>query len=133
VEYNNETYAWALFVPMSRMGDLSVFLDEMSPHIQADIDAKEAAWAALDPKTRERPGLDPDNPTIVPIEKSEIVCADIPDYFANRMKEYPSLSDQLDAFWKGADSAAFQAMQARIQAVKAKYPKPAWVTTVGGY
>lgn len=43
------------------------------------------------------------------------------DYAKQRAKEYPSVEDQLDAFWKGGDDRI--AMQARIQAVKAKYPK----------
>lgn len=39
-----------------------------------------------------------------------------------RRFEYPPVADQLDALWKGgADEAA---MRARIEAVKAKYPKP---------
>jgi hypothetical protein len=39
-----------------------------------------------------------------------------------RRVEYPSIGDQLDALWKGGDAAA--EMLAKIQAVKAKYPKP---------
>jgi len=38
-----------------------------------------------------------------------------------RVKEYPSIGDQLDALWKGGDAAA--EMLAKVQAVKAKYPK----------
>jgi len=39
-----------------------------------------------------------------------------------RAGEYPLVTDQLDALWKGGDAAA--AMLAQVQAVKAKYPKP---------
>jgi hypothetical protein len=39
----------------------------------------------------------------------------------NRASEYPSIGDQLDALWKGGDALA--EMQARIMAVKEKYPK----------
>jgi hypothetical protein len=39
----------------------------------------------------------------------------------NRAVEYPSIGDQLDALWKGGD--ALIEMQARIMAVKEKYPK----------
>lgn len=35
---------------------------------------------------------------------------------------YPTLADQLDAIWKGA--GAFEEMQSKIMAIKAKYPKP---------
>ena len=42
-------------------------------------------------------------------------------YKAKRASEYPSIGDQLDALWKGGDAAA--EMLAKVQAVKAKYPK----------
>ena len=45
-----------------------------------------------------------------------------PDAYKNaRVKEYPSIGDQLDALWKGGDAAA--EMLAKVQAVKVKYPK----------
>ena len=40
-----------------------------------------------------------------------------------RAAEYPSIGDQLDALWKGGAEA--EAMLAKVQAVKAKYPKGA--------
>lgn len=43
-------------------------------------------------------------------------------YQQQRAAEYPSIGDQLDALWKGGDAAA--EMLAKVQAVKAKYPKP---------
>jgi hypothetical protein len=43
------------------------------------------------------------------------------NYCQKRKKEYPSIGDQLDALWKGGDALA--EMQARIMAVKEKYPK----------
>jgi hypothetical protein len=42
-------------------------------------------------------------------------------YKYQRVSEYPTIGDQLDALWKGGDDAA--AMLALVQAVKAKYPK----------
>jgi hypothetical protein len=57
----------------------------------------------------------------VPIEKSEIVRPDIPDYYAKRRAEYPPIGDQLDALWKGDEAQAD--MFDRIAAVKTKYPK----------
>ncbi len=42
-------------------------------------------------------------------------------YIAKRVKEYPPIGDQLDALWKGGEAAA--EMLAKVQAVKAKYPK----------
>lgn len=43
-------------------------------------------------------------------------------YAEDRREEYPSVADQLDALWKGGADA--EAMRARVQAVKEKYPKP---------
>lgn len=40
--------------------------------------------------------------------------------YARAMK-YPPIGDQLDALWKGGEAAA--EMLAKVQAVKAKYPK----------
>jgi hypothetical protein len=42
-------------------------------------------------------------------------------YKAQRAAEYPSIGDQLDALWKGGAEA--EAMLAKVQAVKQKYPK----------
>jgi hypothetical protein len=42
-------------------------------------------------------------------------------YKAKRAAEYPPIGDQLDALWKGGAEA--EAMLAKVQAVKAKYPK----------
>lgn len=38
------------------------------------------------------------------------------------MAAYPDIRDQLDALWKGGADA--QQMLTRVQAVKAKFPKP---------
>ena len=42
-------------------------------------------------------------------------------YKFKRAAEYPPIGDQLDALWKGGVEA--EAMLAKVQAVKAKYPK----------
>ncbi len=44
------------------------------------------------------------------------------EYRDLRAPEYPPVSDQLDALWKGGNAAA--EMMAKIQAVKVKFPKP---------
>ena len=44
-------------------------------------------------------------------------------YKAKRAAEYPPIGDQLDALWKGGAEA--EAMLAKVQAVKQKYPKGA--------
>jgi hypothetical protein len=118
VEHNGQTYDWMTFVPPDT--DLATYIAASEARIKVEIDAKEVAWAALTPKTREVDGIN--GIETVAIDKSEIVRADNPDYYASRRAEYPALADQLDAMWKGAD--AMTAMAAKIAAVKAKYPKP---------
>jgi hypothetical protein len=119
VDHNGLTYDWQAYVPPNT--DLTTFIAQSEATIKAQIDAKEAAWAALTPKTREV--IDPitGETKTVPIEKSEIVRPDIPDYYAKRRAEYPSIGDQLDALWKGGEAQAD--MFDAITAVKAKYPK----------
>ncbi len=119
VERNGQTYDWSLFVPPNV--NLSDYISSKEESIYADIDAKESAWAALTPKTREIPDPMGGEPQIVDIDKSEIVRPDNPDYYAKRRSEYPPLAEQLDAMWKGGEAAA--AMTAKIQEIKTKYPK----------
>lgn len=42
-------------------------------------------------------------------------------YIEKRQGEYPPIGDQLDALWKGGEAAT--EMLAKVQAIKAKYPK----------
>jgi len=118
---NNQRYDWQVFVPPNAP-DIGTFIAQVTPSVYADIDAKEAAWAALEPKTRTVTDPFTGQTTEVPIDKSEVVRPEIPDYYAKRRAEYPPLGEQLDAVWKGGEAAA--EMQARIQAIKQKYPKP---------
>lgn len=120
VVHNEQTYDWQTFIPSGV--DLATYIEESEARIKAEIDAKEAQWEALDPKTKEIVDGIMGEVITVDIEKSEIVKPEIPDYYAKRRVEYPSIGDQLDAFWKGGDAAT--EMLAKIQAVKDKYPKP---------
>lgn len=119
VEHNGQTYDWQMFIPEGV--SLSEYVTNAEATIKAQIDAKEAEWEALTPKTREIEDPMTGETTTQDIPKDEIVRPDIPDYYARRRAEYPSIGDQLDAFWKGGDAAT--AMLAKIQAVKDKYPK----------
>ena len=56
-----------------------------------------------------------------PTEEELLSWVDPNAYIAKRVAEYPPIGDQLDALWKGGDAAA--EMLAKVQAVKAKYPK----------
>ena len=44
------------------------------------------------------------------------------EYQRQRAPEYPSITDQLDAIWKGGD--AYDEMFSKVMSVKDKYPKP---------
>ena len=120
---NGQDYDWQVFVPLDAP-DLGTFVSQVMPSVYADIDAKEAQWAALEPKTRTTEDPFTGQTTVVDIPKSEVVRPEIPDYYAKRRAEYPPLAEQLDAFWKGPDSAEYEAMLSKIREIKSKYPKP---------
>lgn len=120
VVYKGETYDWQLYIPPET--NLADYIDAKTMDILAEIDRKEAEWAALDPKTRTYEDPFTGETVVQDIQKSEIVRPDIPDYYAKRRAEYPALGDQIDALWKGG--TAMNDMFDRILAVKQKYPKP---------
>ena len=129
VVHNGNTYDWMVYVPQET--SVADFLASMENRIYAEIDYKEAQWAALEPKTKTI--SKPFNPTtgegtiVVDIAKEEIVKPDYPDYYALRRNEYPTIGDQLGGISKGIDSAEYQDILIKIQAVKDKYPKPPYV------
>lgn len=120
VEVNGVVYDWQAYVPTG-MGvqEFEAYAESL---VKAEIAAKESEWAALTPKTREITDPITNETTTVPIDKSEIVRPTIPDYYAKRRAEYPTIGEQLGALWKGGQAAAD--MAAKVQAVKDKYPKP---------
>ena len=120
VEYNDQIYNWSLYIPQDV--NLPDYITSKESEIYADIDAKESQWEALTPKTREIVDPFTGETQTSDIDKSEIVRPNFPDYYAKRRTEYPPLSDQLDAMWKGGD--ALSNMLQKINAVKSKYPKP---------
>lgn len=122
VQHNDNTYNWQIFIPPN-VENIDQFLQSAQQSILNDIDLKELTWTELEPKTRSFPDPMTGQTTEVPISKEEIVKPSIPDYYALRRNEYPSLGDQLDSMWKGVNSQAFLDMQAKIALVKAKYPK----------
>jgi hypothetical protein len=56
-----------------------------------------------------------------PTEQELLTWIDPNAYKAKRAAEYPPIGDQLDALWKGGAEA--EAMLAKVQAVKQKFPK----------
>ena len=122
VQHNDNIYNWQIFIPPN-VENIDQFLQSAQQSILNDINLKELAWTELEPKTRSFPDPMTGQTMEVPISKEEIVKPSIPDYYALRRNEYPSLGDQLDAMWKGTTSQAFLDMQDKIALVKAKYPK----------
>ena len=122
VQHNDNIYNWQIFSPPN-VENIDQFLQSAQQSILNDINLKELAWTELEPKTRSFPDPMTGQTMEVPISKEEIVKPSIPDYYALRRNEYPSLGDQLDAMWKGTTSQAFLDMQDKIALVKAKYPK----------
>lgn len=61
-----------------------------------------------------------ENRTIVESDKGRLLLVE--DWEALREDAYPSVEDQLDAFWKGGEIAT--TMQTKILAIKTRYPKP---------
>ena len=120
VNYNDNIYKWQIYVPQEV--NLQQYIELSADRVKAEIDAKEAEWEST-PKTRIYD--DPfEGEKIVDVLKEEIVKPEIPDYYAKRRGEYPSLSDQMGAILKGTDSPEYAEILAKVSAVKAKYPKP---------
>lgn len=122
VLHNGNVYDWQVFIP-NDVTNLSDYIQQISPNIIEDINTKEQLWSDLDPKTRTIIDPTTGQSTEIEILKSEIVKPNIPDYYALRRQEYPSLGDQLDAIWKGIDSQSYLDMKSRIAEIKSKYPK----------
>jgi hypothetical protein len=125
VVHNGNTYNWMVYT--SQGVDIADSLASMETRIYAEIDYKEAQWAALEPKTRIELNRITMEETVVDIAKEEVVKPDYPDYYALRRNEYPIMGDQLGGISKGIDSAEYQDILTKIQAVKDKYPKPPYV------
>jgi hypothetical protein len=124
ITYNNNVYDWAVYVPLDAGMGLAEYFEYKKTEIQSDIDAKEATWNALDPKTETTDDLFGEGSSVRDIDKSEIVRPDIPDYYANRRAEYPPIGEQLGAIGKGLDSDEYKEILRKIEEVKTKYPKP---------
>ncbi len=122
VTYNDELFPWSTRMTPTYTGSFDQYIAENADSIYADIAAKLQVWEDLDPKEREIPPEFGEPPIIVPITRGEIVTPTYPDYYVLRAREYPSVAEQMDAFWKGG--AAADAMHQKILDIKNKYPKP---------
>lgn len=124
IDYNGILYDWAVYVPLDTGMELAEYFEYIKTSIQSDIDAKEAQWAALNPKTETIDDPFGGEATVRDIDKFETVHPDIPDYYAKRRAEYPPMNEQLGAIGKGINSDEYKDILRRIDEVKAKYPKP---------
>ena len=105
VAIDGQTYPWKVYIPQNVI--LGDYLESVKEQIKNVILQKEEQWANLDPKTKTFTNPLTNEVQEVPIDKSEIVKPDIPDYYALRRSEYPSLGDQIGAIWKGTSSKEF--------------------------
>lgn len=120
VTFNGEVFAWETRISPLYTGSFNNYIEENTDKIFSDIENKLELWETLSPKTREIV-VEGDEIITVAIERSEIVRPTYPDYYVLRKQEYPSIQEQLDAFWK--DGSVQQSMQQTIQNIKNKYPK----------
>ncbi len=126
VTYNGNEYDWKVYIPAGE--DIGSYLDSISSVIMEDIDRKELLWQSA-PKTKIIQG--PDGESIqVDVLKSEIVCPDVPDFYAKRRSAYPKLLDQMGALWKGEDSAEYKSMMSVIEQIKTENKNPS-ITLAG--
>lgn len=121
VDYNGLIYSWQVFIPQNV--NISEYLESKKLSIQEDIDSKEILWNEMTNKTRIIEDTITGESFVVDIDKSEVVKPDVPDYYAKRRAEYPSIGEQLGALWKGTESDEFVTMKSIINQIKLKYPK----------
>ena len=121
VNYNNNIFPWFIRMPRDFVGSFQDFIGSKESSIYSDVAAKLQTWSDLNPKTREVVDYDTGETLTIPIEMLEVVKPTYPDYYVLRAREYPAMSEQLDAFWKGG--AVADAMKEKIAAIKTKYPK----------
>lgn len=118
--HNNIEYSWKVYIPQEV--NIQEYIESQLSTIQQEIDTKEKEWETLSPKHRLITDFTGET-FKQEITKDEIVCPEIPDYYAKRRDAYPPLGEQLDAIWKGIDSAEFLRLQETIKLVKQTYPK----------
>lgn len=109
VQYRSNIYNWRVYAS-TETPSWGEFLNSANTQsfIMNEIDDVEARWSVLDPQP-------PHDDYVVP---------ETEDYWIKRKKAYPSITDQIGAIYRGANSADYITMQQTIAAVKAKYPKP---------
>lgn len=126
VYYNDTVYDWKIYIPHD-IEDLTEYLSKVIESVEVEIEQKENEWTNLNPKIRYVEQFNTETNQIEqveqPILKEEIVKPNLEDYISLRRKEYPDITEQLDAIWKGIDSEEFNTMLRKIEDVKKKYPK----------
>ena len=132
VKSGSNTYDWEWYMPLNAGMDVGQFIDSQLSNIEADVAQKEAIWAGMvasgnvtttitDPMTNQV--------ETIPIQMESIVKATVPDYYALRRGAYPSLANQVGAVLNPDATPSIAEIQAKVLAVKALYPKPAWMSS----
>lgn len=120
VTHNDEIFDWNIRMHPSFEGSFQDYVDQNIDNIHADINLKLEQWNNLNPKVQEIENY-LGQKVFVEIKKTDIVKPTYPDYYIIRQKEYPSINEQLDAFWKGGVHQTD--MYNKILQIKTKYSK----------
>lgn len=120
VTHLEKEYDWFIRIPPNTL-DWREYVNLQESAILADIEKKEQEWELVkDTVKYETESLTGQQFEVRPT-RDDIVRPTYPDYYILRKQEYPSLAEQMDAYWKGGDSLA--EMQDKILGIKQKYPK----------
>lgn len=123
INYNDNIYNWKIYIP-SKVSNIDSYLQSIENSIFEDIQQKENIWSNMTEEEKIINTIDPEtNETIIrTLIKEDVVKPQIPDNYAIRKSMYPSIGDQLDAYWAGPDSPKYQNMLEIIQNIKTSYP-----------
>lgn len=120
VTHLEKEYDWFIRVPPNTL-DWREYVKSQESVILADIEKKEQEWETVKDTVKYEEDLFTGQQIETRPNRGDVVKPTYPDYYLLRKQEYPSLAEQMDAYWKGGDSLA--EMQAKILEVKQKYPK----------
>lgn len=120
VTHLEKEYDWFIRVPSNTL-DWREYIASQESSILADIEKKEQEWDLVKDTVKYEMDIMSGQQIEVTPQRSDVVKPTYPDYYILRKSEYPSVAEQMDAYWKGGDSLA--EMQAKILEIKQKYPK----------
>jgi hypothetical protein len=123
VNYNNNIYNWKIYIP-SNTSDLSSYLSSVESSVFEDIQEKENAWSSMSEEDKIINSIDPETEQTITyvLKKEDVVKPKIPDNYSIRKSLYPSVGEQLDAYWAGPGTTKYQNMLEKIKNIKESYP-----------